>query len=264
MAKRRVRAKDIKKQRWAGIVAAVLALGMLVSLAGVYIGQSILGSENDLPGPQEELQPEDYLTYYQGEVDRLELYIQQHEADEAVLLELVENYRYLSFIQQVFFDNQDLTEEYDLRMVSLYKSLIELEPLNLRYRLELINLYLEKYDNRDLVNKEIADLKELLRVNPDPLVHLSLIHVLSSTGQEELALEEISWLHQYLEVRVDQGLSDNEELFYYAVLLGEYIYDVTAAEEILMDIIDKEDENSIVYQDAKHYLDYLRSENNQN
>ncbi len=244
-------------------MAAVLAVGMLVSLAGVYIGQSIMGSENALPAQQEELQPEDYLAYYQGEVDRLELYLQENEADKTVLLELVENYRYLSFIQQVFFDNQDLTEEYDLRMVSLYKSLIELEPLDLRYRLELINLYLEKYDNQELVDKEIVDLKELLRVNPDPLVHLSLIHLLSSTGQEELALEEIAWLYQHLEARADEGLSDNEERFYYAVLLGEYIEDVEAAEEILMNVIENEDENSIVYQDARNYLDYLRSENNQ-
>ncbi len=262
MAQRKVRAKDIKKQRWAGIVAAFLAIGMLVSLAGVFIGQTVRDRETILPGQQAEPEPEDYLAYYQGEVDRLESYLEEHQAGEAVILELIENYRYLSYIQQVFFDNQDILEVYKARQVSLINILIELEPENLQYRLELINLYLEKGDNQELIDEEVVFLMELLREKPDPLFHLSLIGLLASAGEEELVREEATWLYLYLEERVAEGLADNEELFYYAVLIGEYTENPDAAEEILNAILEQEDEDSIIYQDALDYLNYLRSESN--
>ncbi|MDZ4132763.1 MAG: hypothetical protein U1E11_06460, partial [Dethiobacteria bacterium] len=89
MARNKVRAKDITKQRWACIVAAILALGMLISLVGVYIGQSVGGSRASLPEQQVEPQPEDYLAHYENEVERLETYLDEHEASEAILLELV-------------------------------------------------------------------------------------------------------------------------------------------------------------------------------
>ena len=262
MAQRKIRAKDLKKQRWAGIVAAILAFGMLISLAGVYIGQAVRDRGAVVPEQQGEPEPEDYLAYYQGEVDRLESYLEEHQAGEAVILELIENYRYLSFVQQVFFDNQEILGEYNARQVSLINTLIELEPEKPQYRLELINLYLEKGNAQALIDAEVAFLIELLREKPDPLFHLSLIGLLASTGAEELVREEVEWLYLYLEERAAKGLADNEELLYFAVLIGEYKDDVFAAEEILITVLEQEDEGSIVYQDTLDYLNYLKSKNN--
>jgi len=258
LAKRKVRAKDLKKQRWAVIVAAVLAFGMIVSLVGVYLSQANWGGQSVLPDQHSDPQPEDYLAYYQGEVDRLEAYLEEHQAGEAVLLELIENYRYLSIVRQVFFDDQEALEEYGVRMVSLYRTLVELEPENLQYRLEVVNLYLGKPESRELLNKEIAVLQELLREKPEPLVHLSLIGILSAAGEEELRNEEALWLYEHLGEKVAEGMAANEELLSYAVLLGEYFDSPDAAEEILNDILEQEDEESNIYREALNYLNYLR------
>lgn len=261
MAQRKVRAKDLRKQRWAGIVAAVLAFVLIISLVSAYISQAVRNSETAVPEQQTELQPEDYLTIYQGEVDRLEEYLQDHEAGAAVLLELVENYRYLSFFQQTYFNNQEALEGYQVRLVSLYDSLVKLEPSNLQHRLELVSLYIEQKVDQQLIDEEIAVLQEQLRETPDPLVHLLLVELLSSTGETERLQEEEMWLSAYLEERLSADLAGNEERFYYAVLLGEYLDDPDTAEEILVDILEQEDEESKIYQESLNYLNYLRPEN---
>lgn len=260
MARNKVRAKDIKKQRWAGIVAAVLALGMLVSLVGVYIGQSVGGSRASLPEQQVEPQPEDYLAHYENEVERLEVYLDEHEASEAVLLELVENYRYLTYIQQIFFDDQESLVGYKERLVALYNTLIEMAPDKAQYRLDLLNLYIEQGADQGLISEQIAPLQEMLREEPDPMANLTLISLLSSIGEVEPAQEEALWLFTYLEDRVASGLADNEERFYFAVLLGEYLDDRAQALTILDEIITVEDEESAVYLQAFNYRNYIQSD----
>jgi hypothetical protein len=260
LARSKVRAKDIKKQRWAGIVAAVLALGMLVSLVGVYIGQSFGGSRASLPEQQVEPQPEDYLAHYESEVERLELYLDEHEASEAVLLELVENYRYLTYIQQIFFDDQESLVGYKERLVAHYKTLIEMEPGKVQYRLDLLNLYIEQGVDQDLIYEQVVPLQEMLREAPDPMAHLTLISLLSSTGEVEPAQEEAQWLFTYLEDRIASGQADSEERFYFAVLLGEYLDDRAQAITILDGIIAVENEESAVYLEAFNYLNYIQSD----
>lgn len=263
MARNKVRAKDIKKQRWAGIVAAVLALGMLVSLVGVYLGQSVGGSKASLPEQQAEPQPEDYLAHYENEVERLEIYLDEHEATEAVLLELVENYRYLTYIQQIFFDDQDSLESYQERLVDHYKTLVEMVPGKAQYRLDLLNLYIEQGADQELIAEQITPLQEMLREAPDSMAHLTLISLLSSTGETETAQEEAQWLYTYLEDRVNSGLSDNEERFYFAVLLGEYLDDRAQAITIIDEIIAVEDEESAVYLEASNYRNYIQSDSDE-
>jgi hypothetical protein len=260
LARNKVRAKDIKKQRWAGIVAAILALGMLVSLVGVYIGQSIGGSRASLPEQQAEPQPEDYLAHYENEVERLEAYVDEYEASEAILLELVENYRYLTYIQQIFFDDQDSLAGYQKRLVALYDSLIEIAPGKAQYRLDLLNLYIEQGADKDLIFEQIAPLQEMLREAPDPMAHLTMISLLSSTGEVEPAQEEAQWLLAYFEDREASGLADNEERFYFAVLLGEYLDDRAQALTILDEIITVEDEESAIYLQAFNYLNYIQGD----
>lgn len=260
MARNKVRAKDIKKQRWAGIVAAILALGMLISLVGVYIGQSVGGSRASLPEQQAELQPDDYLEHYENEVERLELYLEEHEATEAVLLELVENYRYLTYIQQIFFDDQDSLVGYNERLVDIYETLIEMAPDKAQPRLDLLNLHIEQGADQSLIAEQIALLQEMLRDEPDPMSNLTLISLLSSSGEVEMAQEEAQWLLTYLEDRVVSGLADNEERFYLAVLLGEYLDDRTQALTIIDEILAVEDEESAVYLEASNYRNYVESD----
>lgn len=261
MAQKKVRAKDLKKQRWAGIVAAILALGMLVSLVGAYIGQAIGGGGTPFPEQQVEPEPEDYLTYYEGEVERLEAYVEEHGASEAVLLELAENYRYLTIVQQIFFDDQEAIEQYQDKLISTFADLVDLLPANPQYRLELAYLYQEGQKDKQLIIDEIFALQDLLRDNPDPMYHLSMIQLLDSIGEDDIKEEEIMLLQETLEDRIAGGLADNEERFYYAVLLGEYLDDTAEARGILEAILQQESEESMIYQNALAYLDYFSNDN---
>ncbi|HED24763.1 MAG TPA: hypothetical protein ENN91_06530 [Firmicutes bacterium] len=256
MAKNRVRAKDIKKQRWAGIIAAVLALAMIASLAGVYLAQRAGRRSEPVPEQQAELQPEDYVAHYQGEVERLEQYLEEHDPTEAVLLELGENYRYLVFIQEIFFDDAEAVEEYRDRLISVYDQLTEMNPDNLFYRLELAYLLIDSGDE-EMVDREIETIRQMLRKDTDARIHLSLIGLLSSTEREQVLEEEIEWLQAYLEGEISAGRADNEGLFYYAVLKGEYLNQESEAEAVLKDILDQESEESSLYMEAANYLEHL-------
>lgn len=260
MARKRERPKNLKNQRWAGIIAAILALGMVVSLVGAYIGQAVGGGRAPLADRQAEPEPEDYLDYYESEVERLEGQIEDGEVSEALLLELAENYRYLTIVQQVFFDDQEAVEEYEEKLVSVFSSLVEMEPSNPTYRLELINLYIEHDENDELIDAEIETAQRLLRDNPDPMIHLSLVQLLATAGKMEAMDEEASWLQDYLDEKVGLGAADNEELFYYAVLIGQYRGDPGTAKDILEEIVEQESEESAIYQNALTYLEYFRSE----
>ncbi len=259
MARKKEGPKNLKNQRWAGIVAAILALGMVVSLVGAYIGQAVGGGRAPLTDQQAEPEPEDYLNYYEGEVERLEEQIQDGEISEALLLELAENYRYLTIVQQVFFDDQEAVEEYEEKLVNVFSSLVDMEPSNPTYRLELINLYIEHDENDELIDAEIEAAQKLLRDNPDPMIHLSLVQLLATAGKMEVMDEEASWLQDYLDEKISSGMADNEERFYYAVLLGQHRGEPDSAKDILEEIVEQESEESAIYQNALTYLEYFRS-----
>jgi len=261
LARNKVRAKDLKKQRWAGIVAAILAFGMLLGLFGPNVYHAIFDNNTPVVNEQTEPQPEDYLAYYSGEVERLETYLDQTEPTIPMLLELAENYRYLVFIQQVFFEDTEAVAESRQKMASVFSTLVEMDPDSTEYRLELINLYQEMEKEDSLVEAEINELLQILREEPNILVHLSLLNLLGAMESEEKAVEEIEWLHSYLEPRYPEGFADSEESFYYAVLLGEYLGDRDMALSILNDIMLNEPEESSVYQDALGYRDYLNADN---
>jgi hypothetical protein len=256
VANNRVRAKDIKKQRWAGIIAAVLALAMIVSLVGAYLAQRGGSSDETAPEQQADLQPDDYVDHYQGEIERLEQYLEEHEPTEAVLLELSENYRSLVFIQEVFFDDEAKLQSYRENLISVYDQLIEMSPDKALYRMELAYLLFDKGDE-DKVDQEIETIGQMLHKDADARTHLALIELLSSMEREQLLEEEIAWLQSYLEDEIFAGRADNEDQFYYAVLKGEYLGQKSEAEAILQDIIDEESEDSSLYAEAVNYLDYL-------
>ncbi len=261
MPRKKVRVKDLKKQRWAAIVAAILALGMLLSLVGVYIGQAIGGSGTEVPETQTEPQPEDYLAYYSAEVERLEEFLADNDPTEPLLLELAENYRYLVFIQQVFFDEPQAVDENRERLADIFVDLVQLNPDNYEYRYELVSLYLEMNKDDAVVNAQIDQLREKLYENPEPMVHLALINLLSTTERDAQIEEELEWLRGYLEPLYETGEANSEELFYYSVLIGEYYNEREEAKQLLVGIMAAEPEESRVYQDAAAYLNYLDAEN---
>ncbi len=260
MAKKKARATDLKNQRWAAVVAAVLAFGMLLSLVGVYIGQAIGGGNEGVitPEQQAEPQPDDYLAYYEEEVQRLESYIEEHDPTVPVLLELAENYRYLVFIQQVFFEDEVAVEASRQKLTSVFTNLIDMEPENLGHRLEMINLQLEM-EEEEAAAGGISILLDRLHEEPNPVIHLSLINIMVSTGFTAGTEEEISWLYSYLSERVDTGEVNSEDRFYLAVIYGEHMNDTDAATELLEEILAEEEEDSPVYQDVLSYIEYLQS-----
>ncbi len=263
MAKKKVRAKDLKNQRWAAIVAAVLALGMLLSLLGVYIGQVVGGGGSNespaIPQQQAEPQPEDYLAFYEEEVQRLEAYLDEHDPTVPVLLELAENYRYLVFIQQVFFEDEAAVEESRQNLTTVFTDLIDMEPENLGHRLEMINLQIEM-EEKEAAADGITYLSDLLHEEPNPAIHLSLINLMVSTDFPAETEEEITWLYNYLSEKVDAGEADSEDRFYLAVMVGEYLSDTDTATEILEEILAEVEEDSPVYQDVLSYLAYLQAD----
>jgi hypothetical protein len=263
LAKRKVRARDLKKQRWAGIVAGVLAFVFVFSLVGYGVWGNLFGdAQGSHIDPQAELQPEDYLNYYEAEIERLEIYLAEHEATEPVLSELAENYRYLIFVRQLFFaDDEKPLDEYHDRLVSLFKQLTEISPDNLQHRLELINLYMELGYDEQMIAREVSVARELLRDEPNPVAHISFIGLLSSAGELEKMNEEVEWLQDYFAEAKAEGKLDNEGLFYYAVLLGEYQGDRDAAKAMLEVIMEEEGSDSPLYQEALNYLNYLQPEN---
>ncbi len=260
MAKKTEKPRDLKKQRWAAIVAAVLAFGMLASVVGGYLGHALGENGSVMPRQQADPEPEDYLAFYEGEVERLEDHLEEHEPTPSILQELAENYRYLSMIKQIYFNDQEAVEEYQGRLLSIYETLADMEPDNPMFRLELINLYKERDKEEDLITGEIETLQALLRENPDPMVHLSFITLLDAAGRDELQQEEVGWLFGHLEGKVVEGTADNEERLYYTFLLGEYLDDQATAESMLEDILEDEPEDSWIYREAQNYRSYLQTE----
>ena len=122
MAKR----KDIRK-RWAAIIAAVLALAMALSAVAVFLGY-LLDRDNDIAAPDGQWDPEVYREYFQGEVERLQKYIDNYGPTVPVLSELVQAY---SFLIQLEKDNDGAEETikgYEEKLKRFSRELVELEP----------------------------------------------------------------------------------------------------------------------------------------
>jgi hypothetical protein len=264
LAAKKVTVKNLKKQRWAVIVAAVLALGMIVSLVGSFIIQAVGGGDPLLPeqqiNQQAEPQPEDYLDYYRSEVERLDEYLAGNEPTEAILLEQINNYRYLGFIQQMFFEDEEAFESSQESISSLLDTLVEIAPGNAEYRYELIGNYIDTGADEEAIKTEIVVLLDLLHEEFNPRVHLALVNLLASNGYEEMVVAEVEWLENLLNAKYESGEADNEESFYYALLIGEYLEKRDDAMKILKEILQDEPEDSMIYQDAASYLDYLETD----
>lgn len=264
MTRKRRTAKDIKNQRWATIVAAILALGMFASIAGIYLGQT---PREDGPPPgmgsgEQSSEPgfEEYLAYYEGEAARLEEYLAENPPTEAVLMQLADNYRALAFFQgSPAYSNGEKLAETNQRLIEIQQELVLLDEDNPAYRLELIRAYLEVGgdDYAHIADREIAALQEELHSQPDPLLGLALLEILKSAGRDDLYNEELIFVGEHLEQLATGPAPASEDLLYFAILQGEHRGDRDAALELASEVMEKEGEGSWLYQEAASYLAYL-------
>lgn len=264
MAAKKGKVKNIKTQRWAVIMAAVLAVGMVLSLVGTFIVQSI-NSKKHLAADQhvaadEGPGPEEYLAHYSAEAERLDDYLATNEPTEAILLEQVNNYRYLGFIQQVFFEDEEAFAESQQAVLGYLSGLVEMVPENAAYRYEYIDALVKTEAGEEAFRAETGTLLAQLHEEPNPRVHLALVDLLSSTGEEELVEKEIHWLEDLLYEAHASGEADSEENFFYAYLAAEYLDKEADALVILKNILAEESEDSYIYQDAAGYLEHLETE----
>jgi hypothetical protein len=247
--------KSIRKQRWAAVIAGILALGMLVSSVFIYFN-SVAG-RNTTPGQDWSL--EDYLEYYQSNVDQMEAYIEEHGPTTAVLESLLEGYNYLMMFQQL---SGELEGNLVLqnKMVGVYESLIELAPSVLRYRIELLHAYKSIDAEEEKILEQAVLLADLLRESPQSAVHLQLINFLASMEAEQLLDQEIAWFSAYLQQRIEDEEADNVDRYCLAILAAEHLDDLETAYAQIALIMDAEEEGSALYNEAKAYLDKITAQ----
>ena len=251
----KVTRKSIRRQRWAAVIAFVLALGMLASSVFIYF-DSVAGRNAT---PDQDWSLEDYLDYYQNNVEQMEAYIEEHGPTTAVLESLLEGYNYLIMFQQLSEEPED-TSTLQNKMVGVYEDLIELAPSELRYRVELLHAYKSIDADQEMILEQAVILGDLLRESPKSTVHLQLINFLASIDQEQLLEEEISWFSTYLEQRIEDETADNVDRYCLAILAAEYLEDTETAYAQIDLILETEEEGSSLYNEAKQYLDKLAAQ----
>lgn len=251
------RKKGIRKQRWAAIIAGVVAAAFILSIPLTY-GLHYLMGDNTEPG--QELTADDYLAHFQREVDNLENAIQELGPGKEMLEQLAENYNNLIMIRQIFFDDPDKVEADRYKLAAVYEELVELEPGEPHYRMELAQLYstLDETDDRAL--EEAAVLSGLLRDEPDVHLALSLVSFYDSKGLDDLMQEEAIWLKGYLEEELSAEDASYHYRYQYAVLMGDFLHDKDEALAQLELILEEIDEENELYDRVVDFMDELLEE----
>jgi len=248
--------RSIRKQRWAAVVAVLIAVGMPLSSVLIYFDFAAGGNQT----PEQGWDLEDYLEYVRGNITTLEQYLQEHEPTVAVLESLAENYNNLILFQQMLSgDEQEITKIRN-KLVRVYQDLIELAPAELRYRVDLIRAYTGLEADDETILAEALLLSEMLRATPQAAAHMQLINLLAAEELEKQLQEEVAWLSAYLEERIEENQADNTERYYLAFLLAEHRAEIEAARIQLELILETEEEGSSLYNEAKRYRDALAAE----
>lgn len=256
---KKVKRKDLRKQRWASIIAAVLALAMAFSAIAAYASHLLNRGNDETVSPEQQYDPDAVRSYCLDEIERLQKYIDDYGPAAPVLGELVQNYALLIQIEETEKASEEKLQGYRDNLKKYSRDLVELEPDKPEHRLQLLYVYKEIDEDEAVIAGEIATLSELLHENPDPSSTLMLIGFMKSSKQQEETMDdEIAWLQDHLEQLEESGKLDSENRYYYAYLLGEYLEDTQAAEEQLALIMEKESEESAIYSAAKNYLEKLQ------
>lgn len=249
-----------RKQRWAGIIAGVLAGAMALSAIAAYAGHLFNREPADPAGPEQALDLDEYRTHYAGEIERLKNYIEEYGPAVGVLEELCRNYHLLIQIERIADPiDEAKVQGYEGELKRFSRDLVELEPDNPEYRLQLLVYYREFGEAEEVIVAEIEPLRRLLHENPAPLSTLKLIGFVKLLERQEAILDqESAWLREYLEQREASGNLDSENRYYYAFLLGEYLEEEQAAREQLALIMEAESKESDAYLAAQGYLERLQ------
>lgn len=248
--------RSIRKQRWAAVIAVLIAVGMLLSSVLIYFDFAAGGNQP----PEQGWDLEDYLEYARGNISTLEQYLQEHEPTVAVLESLAENYNSLILLQQMLSGDEQEIMEIKNKLVGVYRDLIVLAPAELRYRVDLIRAYTGLEADDETILAEALLLSELLRATPQAVAHMQLINLLAAEELEKQLQEEVAWLSAYLEERIEENQADNTERYYLAFLLAEHRAEIEAARIQLELILETEEEGSSLYNEAKRYRDALAAE----
>ena len=263
--KSRVKRKDLRKQRWAGIIAGILALAMAISAIAAYAGHLLdRGSSGD-PGQEQQIDSQAARKMCLDEIERLKKYIDDMETTAPVLGRLVEYYAFLIQLEEEEGEEKRVSEEtlqgYRDDLLFYNHELVELEPKQPLHRLQLLENYHKYGGSETVIAGEIDVLRALIHENPSPSSSLMLIGFMkSSKQQEEMIAEEAAWLKDHLEQLEAEDKLDSENRYYYAYLMGEYLDDIQTAKEQLGLIMKEEPEESSIYSAAKGYLEQLEKE----
>ncbi len=249
--------RNFRQQRWAAIIAGIIALGMLVSSI-IYYLDYLTGRAQT---PTRDWKLEDYLEYYRDQVEHYENFIEEHGPTVAVLEALAENYYHLLVFGQMLSDQDEKQAENQAelkqKLVAVYLDLIELAPEELHYHIDLLYAYQTAEADDETILERVALLSELLRESPEIHVHMHLISYLTQAEMEEQLAEEAAWLRAYLEQRIADEEADNMDRYYLAVLAAEHQDDLETALEQLDHILETEEEDSSLYSEAQQYRDRL-------
>ncbi len=257
--KKNVSRRDVRGKWWAAIIAAVLALAMALSAIAAYSGHLLDGDRGEAADPGQQIDLDAYREYYSSEIKRLQKYIDDIGATAPVLGELVQYYDVLIRIEE---EESSVSEEtlqgYRDSLLKYSRGLIEMEPDKAEHRLQLLDYYDKFGEDEAVIAEEISTLRDLLHENPDPLSTLMLIGLMKSSGQEEIAGEEIALLEEYFQQLDASENLDSKNRYYYAYLLGEYLKKTEEAEKQLTLIMETVPEDSSEYLAAKGYLEQLQ------
>ncbi|NLA11574.1 MAG: hypothetical protein GX883_05555 [Firmicutes bacterium] len=254
------RKKKDRRQRWAAIIAGILAVAMALSAIAAYASHLLNRGQGETAPPEQQLDLETYREHSLNEIKRLEQYISEYGPAVGVLGELCRNFRLLIQIENA---GEQVDEEkvagYEAALKEYSLDLIELEPDNPEYRLQLLYLYRELGEDDGSIAAEIASLQELLHEKPAPQMTLGLIEFMEVAEQpQESIAEEITWLEQYFEeLSAGVGLTATER-YYYALLLGEHREEIPAALEQLEIILKSEPPEEELHNAAENYQKTLQ------
>lgn len=257
--KSRSKKKD-RRQRWAAIIAAILAVAMALSAIAAYAGHLLNRGQGSAAPPEQQFDMEEYRSYCSGEVERLEQYLAEYGAAAGVLSELCKNYRLLIQIEKAGDEVDDeKVKGYEAALKEYSRDLVELEPDHPEHRLQLLYLYSDLGEDDRFIDEEIGALQELLREKTDPYAALGLIEFMKVSEQPpESIAGETAWLKEYFEELSDSANLTNSDRYAYAFLLGEYLEEVPAALDQLALVLESEAPEKELYQTAEKYQKALQ------
>lgn len=259
----KTRRTSFRQRRAAIIIASLLALGMVLSVVLIYADYMF----SDRPA-----RPGDDLDQFRKHYEQEREYYEQQVANLKEALDITDNpspallrdiaayYRDLVEIQlflQHFEDETDLLEGYRDELVKTYRDLLEMEPHDIGLRKEFLNIYYNLVDDPAAALEIALSLRDMLRENPQTLDYVEMILIMNHLEKDEFVDEESAWLREYFEDMLSAGEMENLDRYYYAFLLGNILDEPDLAREQLILILDTEEEESALYNQAKSYLEFM-------